>query len=49
MFDSDTVYALPGPFAEWKIHVHGIDFDRSKITTAWLEFSGYSHFLKDSL
>ena len=49
MFDSDTVYALPGPFAEWKIHVHGIDFDRSNITSAWFEFWGYSHFLKDSL
>ena len=47
MFKSDTKYALPGPFASWEIALQGDESARSKITSAWFEFSGYSYFFAD--
>lgn len=43
--DLDPEYALPGPFATWRIGVSPLankNLDLSNVTRAWVEFSGWS-------
>jgi hypothetical protein len=47
--DGDDGYALPGPFATWRIGVSTLtnkSLDLSGVTKAWFEFSGYSRMFR---